>query len=273
MVLKSLRRTYAGLVAALDEAVGRIVDQIDKQGLRDNTLIIFHSDNGGPAPGVVTNNGPLRAGKATLYEGGVRVPAFATWRGHIPTGSVVNQPLHVVDWYPTLLGLAGVSGEQKLPLDGKDAWPTISAGKPSPHEEILLNATPRAGAIRVGDWKLVINAMREHNDGPDPLTGRVVGGFDPENKEAVSGDVIELFNLAQDPYEKSSLAEHEPRKVKELRARYDALARQAVRPKVAPPAPGFRSPKVWGEGGSLSNLTGRETWNLVSDESQLIQDD
>ena len=58
--LKSLRRTYAGMVAALDEAVGRIVDQIDKKGLRDNTLIIFHSDNGGPAPGVVTNNGPLR---------------------------------------------------------------------------------------------------------------------------------------------------------------------------------------------------------------------
>lgn len=66
MVLKSLRRTYAGLVAALDEAVGRIVDQIDKQGLRDNTLIIFHSDNGGPAPGVVTNNGPLHRQGHTL---------------------------------------------------------------------------------------------------------------------------------------------------------------------------------------------------------------
>ena len=203
----------------------------------------------------------------------MRVPAFATWRGHIPAGSVVNQPLHVVDWYPTLLGLAGVPREQKLPPDGKDAWPTISAGKPSPHEEILLNATPLAGAIRVGDWKLVINGTREHNDGPDPRTGRIFGGFDAENKGAVSGDVIELFNLAQDPYEKSNLVEQEPQKVKELRTRYDALARQAVRPKVAPPVPGFRSPKVWGEGGSLANLTGRETWNLVSDESQLIQDD
>ena len=106
---KRPRRTYAGMVAALDEAVGQIIEQLDKKGLRDNTLIIFHSDNGGPAPGVVTSNGPLRAGKATLYEGGVRVAAFAAWPGHIPAGSVVNQPLHVVDWYPTLLGLAGAS--------------------------------------------------------------------------------------------------------------------------------------------------------------------
>ena len=208
------RRTYAGMVAALDEAVGQIVAQLEKRGLREKTLIVFHSDNGGPSPGVVTSNGPLRAGKATLYEGGVRVTAFATWPGHIPTGSIVNEPLHVVDWYPTLLGLAGASLQQSAALDGKDAWPTITAGKPTPHEEILLNTTPTAGAIRVGNWKLVINGAREHNDGRDPATGRLVGwNSDGEN----SADVIELFDLAHDPYEKTTLPAQQPAKVKELR--------------------------------------------------------
>ncbi|MHB8970709.1 MAG: arylsulfatase B [Pirellulaceae bacterium] len=239
------RRTYAGMVSALDEAVGQIVDQLEKKGLRDNTLIVFHSDNGGPSPGVVTSNGPLRAGKATLYEGGVRVAAFATWTGHIPPGSVVDQPLHVVDWYPTLLGLAGASLQQAKPLDGKDAWLTISAGKPTPHEEILLNATPTAGAIRVGSWKLVINGKREHNDGRDPATGQPVG-WNAEDDKSTS-EVIELFDLAQDPYEKTNLADKHPEQIKELRSRYDVLAQQAVAPKVVPAASGFHSPKVWGE--------------------------
>ena len=144
------RRTYAGMLAALDEAVGRIVEAVERKGLRKDTLFIFSSDNGGPNPGRVTSNGPLRAGKATLYEGGVRVAAFATWDGHVKAGSVVDAPLHMVDWYPTLLGLAGGSTDQPLPLDGRDAWPAIARGAPSPHGEILLNAAPRAGAIRVG---------------------------------------------------------------------------------------------------------------------------
>ncbi len=84
--LPAPRRTYAGMVAAMDEAVGKIAAAIDAAGMRDNTLIVFCSDNGGPSPGRVTNNGPLRAGKGTLYEGGVRVCAFATWPGHIKPG-------------------------------------------------------------------------------------------------------------------------------------------------------------------------------------------
>jgi arylsulfatase A-like enzyme len=238
------RRTYAGMVAALDEAVGRIVDQLDSGGLRDKTLIVFHSDNGGPYPGEVTSNGPLRGSKATLYEGGVRVTAFATWPGHIPAGSTVNEPLHVTDWYPTLLGLAGASLQQTAALDGKDAWGTIAAGKATPHQEILLNATPTAGGIRAGNWKLVINGNREHNDGRDPETGRVTGWI-PENDK--SAEIVELFDLSKDPYEKTNLAAQQPEKVKELRSRYDSYARQAVAPKVAPAARGFKSPAVWGE--------------------------
>lgn len=228
------RRTYAGMVAAMDEAIGHVIEALDKRGLRQKTLIIFSSDNGGPRPGKVTSNGPLRAGKGTLYEGGVRVPAFAVWEGQIKPGSVVNEPMHMVDWYPTLLGLARAPREQKLPLDGRDAWPTIAEGKPSPHSAILLNATPRYGALRAGDWKLVLNGGQGDNeDNPMPAPRR------PEKAE--------LFNLAQDPYEKKDLAGEKPEKVKELRSAYDALAKQAIPPKVRPKAAGFKSPRVWGE--------------------------
>ncbi len=235
------RRTYAGMVAAMDEAVSRIVDAVEKKGIASNTLFVFSSDNGGPNPGRVTSNGPLRGAKATLYEGGVRVPAFATWAGHIAPGKVVNAPLHMVDWYPTLLKLAGASLEQPRPLDGRDAWPAIVEDKSSPHGEILLNATPGGGAIRVGDWKLVIN-------GPTRS-----GLFDedenaPARRGRASRETIELFDLASDPLEKHDLASSNPEKVAELRARYDAIAGQAVPPRSALKAAGFRAPRVWGEG-------------------------
>jgi arylsulfatase A-like enzyme len=231
------RRTYAGMLSAMDEAVGQIVAAVERKGMRPNTLFIFSSDNGGPAPGRVTSNGPLRASKATLYEGGVRVPACATWDGHIQPGSVVNAPLHMVDWYPTLLGLAGASLAQTLPLDGRDAWPAITQGAASPHDAILLNATPNSGAIRAGDWKLVLNGSGPRDDDGE---GAAKGATqDP--------DAVELFNLAADPYEKNNLAQANPAKVKELRARYDRLAREAVPPKARPKPAGFQSPRVWGE--------------------------
>jgi arylsulfatase A-like enzyme len=234
--LKEPRRTYAGVLAAMDEAVGQIVAALDEKGLRQNTLIVFSSDNGGPAPEVVTDNGPLRAGKTTLYEGGVRVAAFTTWEGHVKAGTVVRQPLHMVDWYPTLLKLAGASLTQELPIDGLDAWPTITGGKPSPHKEILINTTPRTGAIRAGAWKLVINGGV--ND-----TARAESG----SEQPGAADTVELFNLTDDPYEKTNLAEKHPEKVRDLRARYSALAAQAVAPKIRPIPSDFKVPKIWGE--------------------------
>jgi arylsulfatase A-like enzyme len=235
--LNEPRRTYAGMVAAMDEAVGQIVAALDEKSLRQNTLIIFSSDNGGPLPGKVTDNGPLRAGKATLYEGGVRVAAFAAWNGRIQPGTVVKEPLHMVDWYPTLLRIAGASLKQPLPPDGHDAWPTIAAGKPSPHAEILLNATPRTGAIRVGDWKLVLNG--------DDLSE--VSDADAGRTKAPGALAAELFNLADDPSEKENLAAKHPDKVRALRARYDTLAAQAVEPRIKARPPDFKAPKVWGE--------------------------
>ncbi|HVK13350.1 MAG TPA: arylsulfatase [Gemmataceae bacterium] len=230
------RKKYAGMLAAMDEAVGKIVAAVEAAGVRKNTLFVFSSDNGGPRPGVVTDNGPYRAGKGTVYEGGVRAAAFATWDGHIKPGSTITEPLHMVDWYPTLLKLGGATAEQKLPIDGLDVWPTLTQGKPSPHDAILMNATPRGGAVRAGDWKLVVT---DGADDPD--------GNPPPKKKAVPADPVELFNLKDDPYEKTNLAARQPEKVKELQARLAAFAKQAVAPKARPKPKDFVTPKVWGE--------------------------
>jgi arylsulfatase A-like enzyme len=239
------RRTYAAMVSCVDDQVGRIVAVLEKRGLRDNTLIAFSSDNGGPLQSGATN-GALRAGKGTLYEGGVRVSAFANWPAQIPAGAVVSQPLHMVDWYPTLLNLAGASLAQKLPLDGRDAWQTITAGAPTPHEEILHNITPGNGAIRVGPWKFVLNSGRSE-DGSEALAQPDVKTQKAKKKKIAATDTLELFNIADDPYEKSNLADQFPSKVNELRTRLNAYAKEAVVPQSAPKPADFQSPKVWGE--------------------------
>jgi arylsulfatase A-like enzyme len=232
------RKYYAGLVAEMDAGVGRIVETIGQQGMRSNTLFIFASDNGGlTAKGDIARNTPFRAGKGSLYEGGVRVVAFATMDGHIPAGSTIQEPLHMVDWYPTLLQLAGASLEQPLPLDGRDAWPTITEGKPSPHHEILMNTVGREGAIRSGDWKLVRNGSTTANEDTDTVDRS--GGREAKRKakrEAAENnpDVIELFNLAKDPAESVNLADEETERVRELTNRLDAFAGEAVPPILKP---------------------------------------
>jgi arylsulfatase A-like enzyme len=235
--LQGNRKLYAGMVAAMDEAVGEIVDAVEEAGVRGETLFVFSSDNGGPNPGRLTDNGPYRAGKGTLYEGGVRVAAFATWDGKIEAGGVVGEPVHVVDWYPTLLKLAGADAEQVLPVDGLDIWPVVAGGEESPHESILLNTTPAGGAVRKGPWKLIV---RRGEDDPDGAT--------PKKKQS-GREVVELYQLLDDPSEKTNLAKQEPGKVAELRAALDEYARQAVPPRSRPKPRGFVTPKVWGEAG------------------------
>lgn len=231
------RKTYCAMMSCLDEQVGKIVKALDDEKIRDNTLILFSSDNGGPTGSGATNLG-LRAGKSTLYEGGVRVCALANWPGRIKPATVVNEPLHIADIYPTLLTLAGASLEQKTPLDGFNAWGTIAEGKKSPRTEILHNTSPTAGAIRIGDWKLVIN-------GNAPIDDVETSGEPRRRQRMATG--IELFNIAEDRAEKNNLADSNPEKVKELRARYDVLAAEAVPPKNEPKPKGFQVPKVWGE--------------------------
>jgi arylsulfatase A-like enzyme len=242
------RKHYAAMVTCADDQIGHIVAALEKKGLSKNTLIVFSSDNGGPL-GSGATNGKLRAGKGTLYEGGTRVTAFANWPGQTKAGAVVNEPLHMVDWFPTLVKLAGGSTQQKLPLDGRDAWPTITEGKPSPHADILLNTTPANGAVRAGDWKLVLNGGHSEIGPEAPAQKTAKGKKGKANKAtADSGrESVELFNLASDPYEKTNLAEEQPEKVRELKAKLAAYSAEAVPPKSGPQAPGFQVPKVWGE--------------------------
>lgn len=215
--LTGLRKSYAGMVAAMDEAIGQVLAALDEAKIRNNTLIIFSSDNGGPAPGRITDNGPLRAGKGSIYEGGMRVCAAVNWPGHIPAGKTIAEPLQGIDWFPTLVRLAGGSLAQKLPLDGKDIWPVLTAGAKSPHEALLLSGIPVfSTAIRAGDWKLLLNPTNEG-----------AGALGDAN---VDRNHVELYNLAADIGEKHDLAKANPGKVKELRALIDAWKKDAVPP-------------------------------------------
>ncbi len=206
------RRIKAAMTACMDDQIGAIAAEIERRGMKEKTLLVFSSDNGGPTgKGQAADNGPLRAGKATLYEGGLRVNAFAVWPGRIKPGSTVNEMLHMVDWYPTLLKLAGAKPEQKLPLDGKEAWAAIAEGKPSPRDEVLHNVQPTRGALRKGPWKVVVQ-----------------GGLPAADPASVKA---ELFNIADDPYEKTNLAGKHPEKLKDLFDRLNGYAKEAAPPK------------------------------------------
>lgn len=212
--LTGVRKTMAGMVSSVDAAIGQIVAALEEKGLRDNTIILFSSDNGGPSPGKVTMNTPLRAGKGTTYEGGIRVCAFANWPGRIPV-STIKEPIHAIDWYATLLKLAGASPEQKLKPDGLDIWPVLTSGAKSPHDAILLMGTkPGRAAIRMGDWKLLRNPSE----------------VDAEESEDAGKSGLELYNLAEDIGETKNLAASNPEKLKELNTRLDALLKDAVPP-------------------------------------------
>ncbi|MGI9110478.1 MAG: arylsulfatase B, partial [Opitutales bacterium] len=164
--LKGNRQKLAGMLAAVDEAISKIEDALRKSGRLENTLIVFSSDNGGPPPG---DNTPLRDFKGSIYEGGTRAAAFATWPGRIPADKHVTQPMHMVDWYPTLIKLAGGTLDQKLPIDGLDVWPMLTKGAPSPHDAILSVSTqgPTRAAVRMGDWKLMVSGNADADSGED----------------------------------------------------------------------------------------------------------
>ncbi|HBE71022.1 MAG TPA: arylsulfatase [Planctomycetaceae bacterium] len=225
------RRIYAAMVACMDAAIGQVMQQLDKSGFEaKDTLVLFTSDNGGIRQ--FGSVGPWRGQKGKLYEGGVRSPTIAVWEGRLAPGEEVAEALHVVDLYPTLLGLAGGKLSQEKPLDGRDAWHTIAEGAPSPHESILLNATPFTGAVVAGDWKLVRN-----------------GGVSANQTKAPAKETWELFNLADDPAESENLFAKQPEIATRLRGLLDEYSQQAVEPNIPPnrqPAD-FQVPAVWGE--------------------------
>lgn len=209
------RRTYAGMVTCLDDEIGRVVAALDKKGMRQNTLILFNSDNGGTRnamfAGVMADmskvkipcdNGPYREGKGTLYEGATRVCALANWPGHIKPATV-DGLIHAVDLYPTLAALAGASTRRCKPLDGVNLWNTIAEGKPSPRTEIVYNIEPFRAAVRQGEWKLIWRTLLPSS--------------------------VDLYNLSADPSEKDNLAAKYPEKVAQLKQRIDELAAQSAK--------------------------------------------
>lgn len=203
------RRTYAGMVSALDDAIGLVTGALEKKGMLDNTIIVFHSDNGGAVPtrfatgdGDVRNpaadNGVFREGRGSLYEGGVRVAALTHWQGRIAPKTVVTDTLHVTDLHATLLHLAGAAADAERRPDGVDVWPALVERQRTPRKELLLNVEDFHGAIRVGEWKLIVHAA---------LPAR-----------------IELFDIANDPQEAENQAASYPDRVQDLLGRLNAYA-------------------------------------------------
>lgn len=215
LIADSTRRAYAAMIAVMDDEIGKVVAALEKKKMRDNTLIVFMGDNGGTTLAALAgegdvsklklpaDNGPYRGGKGMLYEGGTRVPALANWPGRIRPGEV-KEVMHVVDMFPTLAGLAGANANKGKPLDGLNVWASISEGKPSPRQEVVYNVEPFRGGVRHGDWKLIWRT---------PLPS-----------------ALELYNIAQDPYEKTNLADKNPQRVAELQKRIEVLAKESAKP-------------------------------------------
>ena len=216
--LKGNRQKLAGMLAAVDEAIGQIEAALKQAGRLENTLIVFSSDNGGPPPG---DNTPLRDFKGSIFEGGTRAAAFATWPGHIPAGQRIRQPMHMVDWYPTLIKQAGGSLEQKLPVDGLDVWPILTKQAASPHDAILSVSTqgPSRAAVRMGDWKLIVDGGAADIAPPGKKKGK---------KAAGKYEAVALYDLSADPSEAKNLADAQPERVKAMRARLAELLKDAV---------------------------------------------
>jgi len=205
------RRSYLAAVTALDAAIGRIVSALEEKGMLENTLIVFHSDNGGAVPmrfatgdgdirSPVSDNGVFRQGKGSLYEGGVRVAALAHWPLRIKPNTVITQPIHVTDIYPMLLSVGGASLEQRKKPDGVNALPIIVDKQLTTREgkEILLNVEDFHGAIRIGEWKLIVHTA---------LPGKV-----------------ELYQIANDPGEDENAAATYPERVAEMMKRLNDYA-------------------------------------------------
>lgn len=202
------RRKFAGLLSALDDAVGTLLAQVRANGEEENTLIIFHSDNGGPTRQITSNNGPLKGYKATTWEGGVRVPFFVQWKGKIPAGKVDDRPVIQLDLLPTALAAAGAEAPADAKLDGVNLLPYLTGDKAeAPHEALFWRFGGQI-AVRKGDWKLVKGSTDE----------KAVG--QPGAKATLED--AQLYNLASDIGEQTDLAAKEPEKVKELAAAWEA---------------------------------------------------
>ena len=203
---------------AMDVAVGRVLDALDRKGVLSSTLVMFTNDNGGTR---ITSNGGYRGYKSHYHEGGVRVPTAMRWPGQIPAGSESDEMFHIVDVFPTFTRLAGAKTDSGLPLDGRDGWDAIANGGPGPREEVVHSLE----VIRIGDWKLIEEGASYYNWRDQPL---------------------QLFDIRQDPYEQTNLAESRPTKVAELRERLAHHRKFARKGEDVEEIPGY-PPVVYGQ--------------------------
>ena len=204
------RRTYAAMMAAMDDAIGKVRQKVKDAGLEQDTLVCFISDNGGPTmPGVTINgarNEPLRGSKRTTLEGGIRVPFVVSWAGRIKPGGVFAQPAIQLDLTYTALTAAGVAVKPDWKLDGVDLLPFVTGAKAGAPHDVLYWRFGDQMAIRMGDYKLVRYDMNF-----ETRSGK---------KEPVSA--AKLYNLASDLGESKDLMQTMPEKAKELQATWDA---------------------------------------------------
>lgn len=246
--LRETRRQYAGMVTCMDEGVGQVVNAMKQRGLWDNTLLIFTTDNGGNIRRGASN-APLRGEKGCLYEGGVRAVGFVHGKplGEKRVGSVSRELMHVTDWFPTLVNLAGGSLNGTKPLDGFDQWNTIRYGTKSPRTEILHDINPREtapgtplynntfnttrrAALRMGDWKVI--------------TGHPVSGPTFGRKSSEDLNNLWLFNMVEDPNENTDLSQRFPDIALHLLKRLQQYQSEMVPMYDYPPPDPMSNPKL-----------------------------
>ncbi|HEX6987676.1 MAG TPA: arylsulfatase [Planctomycetaceae bacterium] len=231
--LKGNRRTYAAMVDCLDQGVGRILAAIESRPDADDTFVLFFSDNGGPVR--PARNAPLRDGKFSVYEGGVRVAAAVRWpAGGLAGGRVCAEPVGYVDVLPTLRRVAGAEPRPSdPPADGIDVLDALRGERPVPQRPWFSYVAPAEGeqaAVTFGDWKLVAR------------------GTDVLSPETPSDATLELYDLGHDPGERNDLAAEQADRVEELRRRLVEFGRLRPEQGVAPYAEGrrgFKAPKDW----------------------------
>lgn len=214
------RKSFCGMMSAMDDAIGTVMAKLREHKLEENTLVVFFSDNGGPTPQTTSGNGPLRGFKSQTWEGGIRVPFMMQWKGKIPAGQVDDRPVIQLDLLPTALAAAGVEAKPEWKLDGKNLLPYVTGEQKSAPHDTLYWRFGQQVAIRMGDWKLV--------------KGAGMDGIKVEGSEKATMDGAQLYNLASDIGEKTNLAAKETEKVKELTAVWDKWNSELVDAKWLP---------------------------------------
>ena len=210
------RRTYASMLFAMDDAIGKILAKLEKENLAENTLIFFISDNGGPEFGNFSDNGPLKGVKATTWEGGIRVPFFVQWKSTLPKGEIYHQPVIQLDILPTILAASGETFSHNKKLDGVNLLPYFKGEINDPPHAALFWRFGAQMAIRMGDWKLT----KAHSEDI---------AFKRSDLASTIGS--HLYNLKEDIGEQKNLSTDNPEKVKALTEAWNQWNKDLVKPK------------------------------------------